>query len=69
VPGNPKECREHAKECWRLSMSARTAEAAAVFEDLAKTWMRLATDLERAQLVLDEHPEFPKDIVRRSLSR
>jgi hypothetical protein len=67
MPGDPKECREHAKECWRLSMSARSVEVAEHFEGLAKTWMQLAVELERTQLLLDEWPElFPKNVVRRS---
>ena len=68
MPGDPKECREHAKECWRLSMSSRSTDAAEHFEELAQTWMRLAVEIERTQLFLDEWPElFPKDVVRRSL--
>jgi len=45
MPGDPKECREHAKTCMRLAASAKTTEAAIVFENLASTWLRLAADL------------------------
>ena len=46
--GTPKECRDHAQHC--LRMAAVSPEALAEeFERLAKTWARLAVDLERAQ--------------------
>lgn len=49
VPGDPKDCREHAKNCLRLTGRAPSAARQGTrFEDLAKTWMLLATDLEQA---------------------
>jgi hypothetical protein len=54
MPGDPKECREHAKNCSRLASEAKTEQARETFENLARTWMRLATDLENAKALLDE---------------
>ena len=53
MPGNPKECREHAKHCLELARGAPSALGKARFEDLAQSWVRLANDLERAQALLD----------------
>jgi hypothetical protein len=52
MPGDPKECRDHAKACMRLAASAKTTEAAIVFENLASTWLRLAADLETSAILL-----------------
>jgi len=46
MPGNPRECREHAKNCLRLAEETRLPEAKAKFEALAQRWMAIATDLE-----------------------
>jgi hypothetical protein len=49
-------------------MSSRSTEAAERFEELAKTSIALAVELERTQFLLGEWPElFPKGVVRRSL--
>jgi hypothetical protein len=61
MPGDPSECREHAKTCLRLAAEARTGEAAEVFEGLARTWLRLATDLENAAAMLAEFREPSAD--------
>ena len=50
-------------------MSSRSTEAAEHFEELAKTWTRLALDLERTLALLDDAETFPKGVVRRSLKR
>jgi hypothetical protein len=54
MPGDPKECRDHAKACMRLAGSAKTTEAAIVFENLASTWLRLAADLETSAILLED---------------
>ena len=54
MPGDPKECREHAKNCSRLASEAKTEHARETFENLARTWLRLAVDLENAQALLDQ---------------
>jgi hypothetical protein len=54
MPGDPKDCRTHAQTCMRLAASAKTTEAAVVFENLASTWLRLAADLESSAVLLAE---------------
>ena len=62
MPGDPSECREHAKTCLKLADSATRADAREVFEDLARTWLRLACDLESSSVLLKEwgDPRFKK---------
>ena len=50
MPGDPKECRQHAENC---SKEATTEEARETFAELANKWMMLAGDLESAQALLD----------------
>jgi hypothetical protein len=52
VPGNPIECREHAKRCLEMAAQASSQLAKAQLEDLAQTWMRLASDLDRTKALL-----------------
>jgi hypothetical protein len=52
MPGDPKECREHAKQCLKLACETPSPLAKAQFEDLAQTWSRLATDIERTKAFL-----------------
>jgi hypothetical protein len=54
MPSDPKECREHAKNCLELASTAASALARARFEDLAQTWLRLARDLEIAKALLEK---------------
>jgi hypothetical protein len=59
MPGDPKDCRDHAKACIRLATSAKTTEAAIVFENLASTWLRLAADLETSAILLADLERLP----------
>ena len=53
MSGNPQECREHAKDCLELASEAPPSSLAkARFEELAKTWIWLAKDLEHANALL-----------------
>jgi hypothetical protein len=52
MPGDPKECREHAKHCLELAAQTASPLAKARFEDLAQTWARLATDIERTKALV-----------------
>lgn len=54
MPGKPKECREHAKNCLRLAAEATLPEAKAKFEGLAQRWMAIAADLEATLKLLEE---------------
>jgi len=51
---DPNQCRKHAQECSRLAMSSRSTDACKRFEELARTWMRLAVEIERAHALKDE---------------
>ena len=42
----------------RLAASAKTTEAAIVFENLAGTWLRLAADLETSAILLADLDEI-----------
>jgi hypothetical protein len=48
MPGDPKECRQHALNCVRLAQTSSTPQAREQF-----TWIRLADDLERTLVILD----------------
>ena len=52
MPGDPKECREHAKNCLRMAKEAQTERE--TFEQLAQRWLALAADLEAAAALINE---------------
>jgi hypothetical protein len=54
MPGDPHECREHAKRCLEIAATSPSAITKAKFEELAQTWAGLAADLEFAQRLLEE---------------
>ena len=62
MPGDPKECREHAKCCLELAESAPSLIAKMRFEGLAHSWLRMANDLEHAKALLEHwgDPKMPK---------
>jgi hypothetical protein len=53
MPGDPKECRQHALACVRLAQTSASPVAREQFASLARTWIRLADDLERSLIILD----------------
>ena len=53
MPGDPKECRQHAENCLRLAKEATTEDARKTFVELANKWLMLAGDLESAQALID----------------
>ena len=53
MPGDPKECRQHALNCVRLAQTSLTPQAREQFANTARTWIRLADDLERTSVILD----------------
>jgi hypothetical protein len=59
VPGDPKECREHAKTCLRMASETNSPQAKETFENLAQTWLRLAADLEAAKALIDKGGNGP----------
>ena len=48
------ECRQRALHCVRMSQTSNTPEAREIWSDLAKTWLRFASDLEANECLLDE---------------
>ena len=56
MPGDPKECREHARACAEMAARARTSEQRQLLENLERTWLGLAIDLERNQTMLEAYP-------------
>ena len=54
MPGNPEECRLHALNCVRLAQTSTTPQGRSHFAKLARTWIRLAEDLERSWALHDE---------------
>jgi hypothetical protein len=65
MPGDPKECREHARNCIELAEQAITAEGCATLINLANHWIKLAAELESAPAFLnalkDMELNTPKD--------
>ena len=57
MPGNPEECRQHALHCVRLAQTSATPQARDHFAKLARSWIRLAEDLERGRAFLDDETE------------
>jgi hypothetical protein len=53
MPGDPKECREHARNCIELAEQAITAEGCATLINLANHWIKLAAELESAPAFLN----------------
>jgi hypothetical protein len=46
MPGDPKECRQHALNCVHLAKGASTPVQRDHFARLARTWIKLAEELE-----------------------
>ena len=53
MPGDPKECRQHALTCARLAQTSASAQSKERFVSLANMWARLADDLERTLALLE----------------
>ena len=54
MPGNQEECRRHALACVRFAQTSATPQGRDHFAKLARTWIKLAEDLERSRVFLDE---------------
>jgi hypothetical protein len=46
MPGDLKECRQHAQTSWALAAHATSPELKAHFANMAQRWERLSYDLE-----------------------
>ena len=76
MPGDPKQCREHAKRCLQLAQEATNPALKDSLSDIAQQWMHLATDLEATKRLLDAwgepslwQPGWPFNICCGSYSR
>jgi hypothetical protein len=49
MPGDPKECRAHARRCSELAAAAKEPRLKRTLSHLAASWTKLATELETAQ--------------------
>ena len=49
MPGNPKECRQHAANCRQFAAESISVSGRDAFLNLAETWERLARELEGAE--------------------
>jgi hypothetical protein len=54
MPGDPQECREHAKRCWQLASETNNLALRDSLTEIAQKWARLATELEATKTLLDE---------------
>jgi hypothetical protein len=60
MPGDPKECREHARNCARLAVTSAAPEVREHFAMLADTWLRLASDLEISKALIEVYAPPPQ---------
>ena len=52
MPGDPRECRQQARECLRLAQEATSDQAGQDYTALAYTWMQLANMFESGDALL-----------------
>jgi hypothetical protein len=58
MPADANECRRHALHLARLAQTSTTPEAREHYAELAKTWLKIAADLESGQALLDAMDEI-----------
>jgi hypothetical protein len=66
MPGSPKECRRRALACMQISQASAAPDARGHFADLARTWLRLAGDLEGGQALIDLLNDLEQEPERRA---
>lgn len=59
MPGDPEECREHAKRCWALAGEAKSPELKQSLFEIAQRWTRLASDLGATHELLRKWGDAP----------
>jgi hypothetical protein len=59
MPGDPEECRAHAKRCWALAGEAKNPEIKNSLLEIAHRWTRLAVDLEVTRELLRKWGDAP----------
>ena len=61
MPGNPEECRAHARRCWALAAEVINPVLKESLTDLAQRWAKVAADLEVTRQLLEQWgAETPK---------
>jgi hypothetical protein len=50
---DPKECRENARRCGELAAQSKELKLKKTLADLARSWAKMATELERAEALRD----------------
>jgi|SoiMethySBSTD1v2_1073268.scaffolds.fasta_scaffold3620127_1 hypothetical protein len=68
MPGDPKECRQHALSCMLLAKQATSDEAKHTFINLAHSWTALAVDLEQVESILHASSEIDISSTSRPVS-
>ena len=53
MPGDPKQCREHAKRCWALASEITNPVLKESLTDAAQRWAVLAAELETIHSLLE----------------
>jgi hypothetical protein len=61
MPGDPKECRQHAERCAELARLASTPEGRETFLSLQMTWIRLASELDQAGALIKAVQELEEE--------
>jgi hypothetical protein len=61
MPGDPKECRQHAERCAELARRATTPESRDSFLSLQLTWIRLAMELDQARALIKATQELEEE--------
>ena len=63
MPGDPRECRQHALNCMRLAQEARSLVEREKFSTLANTWIHLAEQLEADHTLIEvlDHLSAPDE--------
>ena len=61
MPGDPKECRQHAECCAEPARFASTPEARDQFLSLQMTWIRLASELDQARALIEVTQELEEE--------
>ena len=55
MPGDPKECREHAANCVEMANASENDNDKGRLKELAASWDKLAAELERARAIIEKH--------------